>query len=292
MGKSSLIHMLPVQLGTGTVVAAVDFQRLSGSPQRAHAHRWIAEEVAGACPEAPRPPEAGDAWGETLAWLGDVDAALAADGRRLLVAVDEVERLEDGIRAGWAAPDLLDFLRAAGDALHRVRFLLASAYRPRGLGAHWSDRLISLRIRELRRLGRGDAEDLVRRPVRDFPDIYPEDGVERILRLTAGHPYLTQLVCDRLCRHLNAEGRLVATDEDVERAIDDAFLETTLFGELWDKRTEAERRVLEALAAGDDPPTADRPAVRDLEREDYVEQRDGRPVVAVPMFADWIADRG
>ena len=84
----------------------------------------------------------------------------------------------------------------------------------------------------------------------------------------------------------------MATDDDVEHAIDDAFLETTLFDELWDRRTEAERRVLGALAAGDDPPAADRKVIRELQREDYVERRGGQLRVAVPMFADWITDRG
>ena len=48
----------------------------------------------------------------------------------------------------------------------------------------------------------------------------PDGGVDRIVQVTAGHPYLVQLVCDALCRHLNENGRLEASTDDLEAALD------------------------------------------------------------------------
>jgi hypothetical protein len=148
MGKSSLLNRLPIQLGTGTRVVRLNFQALRGSPHRARPYRWIAEAVAEAWPDATAPPDS-DAWGDTLTWLGDVDASLKASDVRLLVALDEVERLQDGIDEGWATADLLDLVRASGDVLERIRFLLATAYPLPRLGPHWVDRLINVLPRQL-----------------------------------------------------------------------------------------------------------------------------------------------
>jgi AAA+ ATPase superfamily predicted ATPase len=122
----------------------------------------------------------------------------------LLVVIDEVERIEDGIVAGWCTTDVLDFLRAAGEDLLRIRFLLLSAYTLRRLGRHWTDRLISVTVRPLSYLADADARELICLPVDDFPAIYPEGGVERIVAATRGHPYLVQKTCDNLVKLLNA----------------------------------------------------------------------------------------
>lgn len=187
MGKSSLINMLPQVLGTGTRVVPVNFQRLGGSEHRAAPYRWVAERVRNEWPEAPAPPRA-TTWGATLDWLGEVERVLAQENLRLLIAVDEVEKLEIGIQEGWATPDFLDFVRAAADTLHRVRFLLASAHRPQRLGRHWVDRLISALPREMGFLDEPAARSLVLEPIPDFPDIYPPEGVGRILERTHRHP--------------------------------------------------------------------------------------------------------
>ncbi|MCS7286744.1 MAG: hypothetical protein NZ653_06405 [Anaerolineae bacterium] len=48
-----------------------------------------------------------------------------------------------------------------------------------------------------------DARALIRRPVQDFPDIYEDEAVEAIVRLTRGQPYLVQLTGYELVEHLN-----------------------------------------------------------------------------------------
>jgi hypothetical protein len=290
MGKSSLLEMLPVQLGSGTTVVKVNFQGLSGSPLRSEPHRLIATELANSLDASPAPPGSGP-WGPALDWFRQVDERLVQAGARVLVAVDEVEGLQKGIVEGWSSPDFLDFVRAAGDTLRRIRLLLVSAYPIGRLGPHWPDRLISALSREITYLKPDEARELVCRPTPDFPDIYPEGGVEHLVTQTRGHPYLLQLVCDELCRRLNEQRRLHATPEDIQAAVDAAFGKTSLFDELWRQQNPAEQSWMCALAA--EPRPVERPdePLRVLTHTHFVEKAGGKYQVAVPMFASWIRDR-
>jgi hypothetical protein len=285
MGKSSFRNWLPRLLGTGTEILVADFQQLTGSQHRTAPYRWLVELVASRFPDAPPPPESPH-WTESLAWLRDRDAALT--DRRLLVVIDEVERVEEGIQRGELSTDFLDFLRACGDALHRIRFLLLTAYPLPSLGRHWVDRLISATTRSLSYLDRTSAEELVRHPIPTFPDIYPEGGVDRILRETHCHPYLVQKVCDELCRYLNEHGgRRRATDEELSDVIDGLVSEEKLFDELWSQRTPEEQHALHRLASASEPLEADL-TLRQLAREGYVELQGDKASFAVPLFGAWI----
>lgn len=301
MGKSTLLNFLPRLLGTGTRVVHLDFQGLSGNPLRGEPHRWVAAEVAAALAgqgiEA-RPLEAAP-WGATLDWLAELEEPLTTADRRLLIALDEVEGLERGIREGWSDPAFLDFLRAAGDRLHRSRFLLVTAHPFSRLGPHWSDRLISARTRRIEPLAEEEARALLTQPVAGFPDIYPPGGVERLLGETACHPYLLQLTAYDLTRRLNEASRLKATDDDLTAALDQALEENNLFQNLWDDLTTTERRLLEALARGEELPEAAGEASevlsqarRELAREQLILRRSEGWRVAVPLFSRWVREIG
>jgi hypothetical protein len=285
MGKTSLRNYLPTYLGTN-IVAVSDFQPLSGDPHRATPHLRILSAITSALPTAPPPPTSA-AWGDALSYLQALDRTLT--DRTLFVVIDEVERLEDGIRAGWTTPDFLDFLRACGDSLRRIRFLLLTAYPLHRLGPHWVDHLVSVTSRTISYLDERDARELMVAPIPDFPDIYPPGGVDQILTATGRHPYLLQKVGDELVRLLNAERRRKATDADLEKVFDAVVTGADLFDELWRQRTDDERAALRRMAAAGAPIEPDAAALQ-LVREGYVEKRDGKVSIAVPLFREWIAD--
>ncbi len=302
MGKSSLLNMLPVQLGTGTEVVVVNFQAMSSwtPAEREAPQDRIARELVPALERLPspggarfpKPPTAGAPWGDIFDWLQSVDGSLVRSDLRLLVALDEVERYQEEIANSGASTDLLDFTRAAGDSFRRIRFLLVSAYPLHRLGPHWVDRLISAVSRRIGPLDEEAARQLVTEPTPAFPDIYPAGGVERLLRETGCHPYLLQLVCDQLCRLLNAAGRLKATSGDLDEALDQALLTTPLFRELWRQRSDDERAALHAVARGGQPPEATGPALLALREEGYLVREGDAHTFATPLFGRWVAERG
>ncbi len=239
MGKTSLCNWLPMYLGTGTTVVASNFQSLSGDPHRETPHQRVLVDIAARLNGSPEPPESAR-WGDGLRWLEEIDRACT--DRKLLVVLDEVERVEDGIRAGWCSTDFLDFLRAAGDALRNIRFLLLTAYPLHRLGPHWTDHLVSVTPRTIAYLDEKDARELITRPIPEFPDIYPEGGVDLILEQTGRHPFLLQKAGDDLCRLLNSRGGLrTATREEIIEVFDGMIRDIPFFDEIWRSRTDDER---------------------------------------------------
>jgi len=243
----------------------MDFGHLEGSPHRGAPHRWVLELLAKAVQGAPSLPEPGP-WLPTLEWLAKVEPLLEERNQRCLVAIDEVENLQDGIAHGWSDPGFLRFVRAAGDQLRRIRFLLVSAHPLERLGHDWTDRLISAVPYTLTYLEEDAARDLVTRPCDEFPDIYPEGGVQRILAETRCQPHFTQAVCDALVRRLNADKRLTATNLDIERAIDSAYnAQSHVLQELWQMQTPDEQAWLRRLASNKEKVTEPDSALVSLE---------------------------
>ncbi len=285
MGKSSLSHWLPQLLGTGTFVIRLDFQQLSGEVHREHPHRCIVDTIGKHFPDVPAPPTT-NPWRESLDWLRALDASPALDSRNVLIVIDEVERVEDGIRAGWCSTDFLDFLRAAGDSLRHIRILLLTGHPLHRLGSHWVDRLISSTTRSLEYLDPASAEELVRTPIPDFPDIYPDGGVERILEQTHRHPFLVQKTCDELVKYLNAQHQMKATSDDIDRTLA-IVSEEKLFQQLWNQCSVDEQRALQTLASASSALRADG-AMRTLAREGIVDMNGDSATIAVLLFRDWI----
>ena len=234
-----------------------------------------------------------DDWSATLTWLQSIEPALGKD--RVLVAIDEIERLQTGIEEGWTTPAFLDFLRAAGDTLRKIRLLLVSAHPLHRLGRAWTDRLNPPSSTATSPTwSRARPGSWITHPMDELPRaIYPPGGVDRIAGETRGHPYLVQLVCDALVRDLNGRAKLKAEDAHITRALDRALADTPLFRELWSDRRDGERAILRALAR--EPGLLgeqEEAEARDLKRNSGLIERDGeRYRVAVPLFATWIRER-
>jgi hypothetical protein len=285
MGKTSLCHYLPAYQGTGTNIVVSNFQTLSGDARRETPHRRVLGDISARSLGIPEPPDSAR-WGEGLRWLEDLDR-MCVD-RKILVVIDELERVEDGIRNGWCSTDFLDFLRAAGDALRNIRFLLLTAYPLHRLGPHWTDRLVSVTSRTISYLDEGDARELLAHPIPEFPDIYPEGGIDLILAQTGRHPYLLQKAGDDLCRLLNSRGGLrAATGDELTEVFDGMVRDVQVFDEIWRSRTEDEQATLKRLARSDEPGNLD-PAAIGLAREGYLERRGDKVAIAVPLFREWI----
>lgn len=267
-----------------TVVVVSNFQALSGDAYRATPHRRILGDIAAGATVAE--PPASDRWGEGIQWLQNLDRSRA--DRKILVVIDEIERVEDGIRDGWCSTDFLDFLRAAGDGLRHIRFLLLAAYPLHRLGPSWTDRLVSATSRTISYLGEDAARELITRPIPEFPDIYPEGGVDLILAQTGRHPYLIQKAGDDLCRLLNSRGGLrTATRDELTEVFDGMVRELQVFDEIWRSRTQAEHATLRRLARSDEPGELDQAGIL-LAREGYLEPRGDKVVIIVPLFREWI----
>ncbi|MGB6167331.1 MAG: AAA family ATPase [Geitlerinemataceae cyanobacterium] len=232
----------------------------------------------------------------------------------LIIAIDEFEKIEDWIAAGQLRPDFLEVLRATAQKSSQIAFALA--------GLHTLDEMtqdyfqpffasfVNIHVsfmnqKATRQLLVGDDDSLLG---------YLNDTVKSIYDLTAGQPYLVQLIgyclVSRYNQQVFEEGQKrdpVFAVEDVEAVIasPDFFGQGKgYFGGVWKQAADppiGQQQVLCALADHHDgrsrqdivPATglslADvNNAVSTLIRHDVVVLNDGKIRIIVELFRRWV----
>ena len=170
-----------------------------------------------------------------------------APGKRFLLCLDEFERLEEVISStGSRAP--LNFLRHIIQDRAAWTLLFSGSHSLDEIESYWSDYLINTRSVRLTYLANPEAEELIRHPVPNFPDIYLPEAVERIIYWTRCQPYLVQLLCSELVDYLNLKYpqnalNIQANSQDVDSIIDKALISGNgYFDELWKNSLNQEQR--------------------------------------------------
>jgi AAA ATPase domain len=183
-----------------------------------------------------------------MGFLEQVETALA--GRRILLMLDEFEKVTELIDRGTLNENLLDYFRHLMQH-SPLLFLIAGTQKLRELtGGYWSVFFNLVLTIDIGVLQEAEARWLITEPIRPWYRIEPE-GVGEIIRVAGCHPYFTQMVCRTLLDVRN-EGRLrVLTLAHVRNALDRALKSgDEQIGYPWteeDSRTD-ERLVLAVLA--------------------------------------------
>jgi hypothetical protein len=286
-GKTSLLKMLPSLLPDAICV----FFDLQAHPVTSAGAFWskLAEQAAlqarhyhrvdlPVLPEGP-PNEAAAAWIEELDRL--------CSNRRVLLCIDEFERLEDlfpGSRRDFL--QLMGLIRATIQHRRGVRILVSGAATFDDLDRVWEDHFIGVRQIKLPFLDLAASVGLLARPEPDFPDdAIPEEVAREVYRRTAGQPFLLQVFGSLLVSHLNEDKRREATLADVQ-AIEARAIEWagSYFGDMYKSAPKAAQIALGALAQDR---TADlSPPVRPWLAQRYLLTAENR--LAIPLFGAWI----
>jgi hypothetical protein len=275
MGKTSILNQLPALLGSRFLPVLVDCQAPAMAESPAALLRYLSRCLAGtlntrlgivhedvsvrrARGAEPLELEALRSDGYSLFedWLDAFQTRLSRE-THLLLCLDEFERLQEPVRAGWGIR-FLDGLRHR--LQHRPLFALmfTGSRTFEQLGPVWTDRFLSARRLKVSFLEADDVRQLLTRPTPTFQLTYAPGALERIMEETRGQPSLTQVLASELVHRMNRLRRKEATIADVEATIDDAVERSAeFFANLWFSRNEDERAVLRAAASGDiEPPTS------------------------------------
>ena len=136
-------------------------------------------------------------------------------GRRIVIAVDEFELIETGIKAGTLQAGLLAYWRGliqthtwlviAFAGLHTLREMTQN---------YWHPLFSSVTAIPVSYLSDDAARRLIRQPTADFSVDYDSEAVEMILHLTNGQPYLVQHLGRSLVARLNQQ----LFEEGIERS--------------------------------------------------------------------------
>jgi hypothetical protein len=232
------------------------------------------------------PLPAGPPMEAAAAWLEQLDHL--PDGRRILIAIDEFERLEDlfpGNRQEFL--QLMGLFRATIQHRRRVRLLISGAAPFEELDRVWDDHFIGARQVRLPFLDEPTSIGLLTQPAPDFPaNALPSQVALEVYRRTGGQPFLLQLFGALLVDRLNEnDGRKVAIVDDVQaveaRAIESA---EPYFRDMYRSAPEAARQALDQLTLA--PARALSPASRRwLTQRNLLDSGDR---LAIPLFGAWI----
>jgi hypothetical protein len=97
-------------------------------------------------------------------------------------------------------------------------------------------------------LDEGAARELIVEPVAEGGLRYDDLAVDKILRMTAGHPYFLQLICHALVVHANRVRRAYVTIQDVNDVLGEMVeLGEAHFAFLWEQSSLIERQALASL---------------------------------------------
>lgn len=260
MGKTSILNQLPRLLGPDFAPAIVDCQNPAVTGSEATLLRYLSRALSDglrrrrvvveslAAQQLAREPYA--VFDE---WLEKVERGMPS-GMRALLCMDEYERLQSALEAGWGAA-FLDALRHTFQHRPRVVLMFTGARTFQELGAAWTDRFVSARRVRVSFLTRADVELLLTKPIPEFDMTYAAGALDALVNATNCHPFLTQAVAFELVQLLNESQRREATREDVEEAIGRALVSgDAYFVNVWGDAGEEGRAILSALASGRTPP--------------------------------------
>jgi len=255
MGKTSLLQQLPAHLNEGYVSVFLDGQALGIEGGMAGLFYDIALEIGEALAGqgiALEPPALGKLEEKlSLAFekrfLSQVAEALGE--RVLLLLFDEFEELEIRVRSGELPPTVFPYLRHLMQHSQNVAFIFAGTHRLEELTAdYWS---ILFNIALYKRVGFLDTEaarQLIVEPVQGYGLLYDDLAIDKMLRVTAGHPYFLQLLCHAMVNLHNREQLNYITIQDVNHTLEEIIgLGEAHLAFLWSESTKEERAVLMAL---------------------------------------------
>jgi hypothetical protein len=222
MGKTSILHNLGARFGNSTVIVDFNMQRVGLVRSDANLLYYLAITIYDTCKrlgltslEEPVEADYSDT-NPTLAFnrfLSRLDQL--RQGRRLLVTVDEFEKIEDQIIAGRLTPDLIDFWRGAFMTFPWFVMAFAGLYElEERRHDYWNPLFGSVKAIKISFLSPRDARQLITQPSADFDIDYDEDAIAEIIDLTNGQPSLVQRICENLVACFNEQ----VFEQGVERS--------------------------------------------------------------------------
>jgi hypothetical protein len=145
----------------------------------------------------------------------------------LIVALDEFEKIEELIEAEKIPKDFMGYLRGLVQMSSKVAFAFAGLHTLEEMTADYFQPFFASVIPiHVGFLQPGATRQILANPDQDFPLDYTPEALDQIYALTAGQPYLVQLVGFQLVRRYNdyvfEQGRSRNPDftvEDVEAVI-------------------------------------------------------------------------
>lgn len=168
---------------------------------------------------------------------------------RLVFMMDEFEAIDSRIREGEIDKNILAFMRNLMQHSDRMDFIFSGSHRLEEMSSDYWSILFNIGLHHrISFLKRDEAIELICDPVKNVME-YDTLAVEKILEMTAGHPYFIQLICYYLVNHQIRARQNYVTIEDVNDVLEDVVVAGTYhFQYFWERIDQMEQIVLLTLA--------------------------------------------
>jgi hypothetical protein len=146
-------------------------------------------------------------------------------------------------------PTIFPYLRHLMQHSDGLSFVFVGTRRLEEMSADYWSVLFNIALyHKIGYLSDESAMKLITEPV--APDlVYDDLALDKILRVTAGHPYFLQLVCYTLIKRANTQCTGYVTISDVNAALDEMLrLGEVHFAYLWQRSSYVERALVTAVA--------------------------------------------
>ncbi|MDI6794514.1 MAG: hypothetical protein QME81_16880 [bacterium] len=170
--------------------------------------------------------------------------------RRLLLLVDEFEVLQERVAEGKIDKSIFGFLRNLMQHSDKLGFIFCGVHQLEELASdYWS---VFFNIALYKKVGFFNSDEtrkLICEPVKGNLE-YDDLAIEKIERLTCGHPYFTQLFCFQLVNFCNEKKKNYATIQDVNEVVEKVMdMGVINIQYIWLQSSMEEKEVLATLSS-------------------------------------------
>ena len=256
MGKTSFLQRLPARLGQAYLPVYVDGQSLGIDPGMANFFYDLALAMVDALADQgielkePLPEDFKERPSATFERVFLPGVMEVIGPRQLLLLFDEFEELEMRVASGKLEPTIFPFFRHLMQHHPQLGFIFVGTHRLEALSTdYWSIFFNIALYKHVTFLDKAAARSLIVEPVAGSKLVYDDLALEKMQRLTAGHPYFLQLTCHALVNRANREQRNYLTIQDVNEVLGSMVeLGEAHFAFLWEQSSWPEQLVLAALS--------------------------------------------
>jgi hypothetical protein len=256
-GKTSILKQLPVRLNDPRVIPIyVDGQELGIDPGMSNFFLSLTAAIADGLEEAGisilrlTPEDLGESpqYVFERRFLPMIQERIG--DRILLLTIDEFEELGVRVSRGRLPPDIFPYLRHLIQHGEQLAFIFVGTHKGEELiGDYWPVLFNIAVYRKVSFLKREETIRLIKEPVQPCGMMYDDLAINEMLRLTACHPYFTQLLCNILVNQCNEAQRNYVTIQNVrdvvEELLETGYAQLTF---LWKTSDQETQLALAALA--------------------------------------------